>query len=176
MDRAEREELQRNLVRLADGDRSAFAPVFEKAWPLLRRFSVRALRSEADGEDAAQAALLQLFSRASELDRERDAVAFVLGIAAWECRSTRRRAFRRREEQGDALEACADGGDPEAALIAADLEAALLEAVGTLRPGDAEALRSALAGERPEGATFRKRLSRAMERLRVAWKERHGAD
>jgi RNA polymerase sigma-70 factor (ECF subfamily) len=93
---AERAELRRLMERLADGDRGAFRPAFDLLWPRLRAFGLRYAR--ADGEDAAQQALLRVFSRASEYDRERDALAWALGIAAWECRTFRRKRQRRRED------------------------------------------------------------------------------
>lgn len=44
---------------------------------------------------AALAAVLKVFSRASEYDPERDALVWALGIAAWECRTIRRKRERR---------------------------------------------------------------------------------
>src|SRR5439155_540588 len=85
----ERAELRRLMQRLADGDRGAFSPAFALLWPRLRAFAVRYVGA-ADGEDAAQAALLRVFSRAGEYDADRDALAWALGIAAWECRTLRR--------------------------------------------------------------------------------------
>jgi DNA-directed RNA polymerase specialized sigma24 family protein len=93
----ERAELRRLMVRLADGDRAAFRPAFALLWPRLRAFAARCVAA-ADAEDVAQAALLRVFSRASEYDAERDALAWALGIAAWECRTLRRRRQRRRED------------------------------------------------------------------------------
>src|SRR5260370_788744 len=89
------------MWRLAEGDRTAFRPVFALVWPQVRAFAAR-LVGPADGEDAAQAALLKIFSRASEYDRARDALPWVLGIAAWECRTLRRRWERRREQSAPA--------------------------------------------------------------------------
>jgi DNA-directed RNA polymerase specialized sigma24 family protein len=37
----ERAELRRLMERLADGDRSAFAPAFRMLWPRLRAFAGR---------------------------------------------------------------------------------------------------------------------------------------
>ena len=66
MDRSAREALQRGMCALADGDRSAFDPVFAALWPVLRRFAERALLDPSAGEDAAQSALVKVFSRAAE--------------------------------------------------------------------------------------------------------------
>jgi len=158
------------MTRLAEGDREAFVPVFELLWPALRRFAEGLLREPALAEDAAQAVLIKVFSRAVEFDGERDAMAWALGIAAFECRTLRRRAERRREE-GLAAEPTAPGHEEQTLL-----RAALLDVLGTLRPGDAETVAALVRGERPPGATYRKRLERALSRLRAAWRARHGAD
>lgn len=160
------------MERLADGDRSAFRPAFALLWPRLRAFGVR-YAGAADGEDAAQRALLRIFSRAGEYDRRRDALAWALGIAAWECRTLRRRRERRKEHDVLIAERADERPTPEDAAIDADLRAAVTEVLGTLRAGDVETI-SAAAGERPRGATFRKRLQRALARFRIAWRTRHG--
>lgn len=181
MDQAERERLHRAMVRLADGDRSAFDPVFTAIWPILRRFSLRVMRSPVDAEDAAQTALEKVLYRAAEFDRERDALVWVLGIAANECRSLRQKSRRRKEAPGGLEEfapvlALDSDRSPEECLIARDLEAAALDVLGTLRANDVETLKLVLAENRVESASFRKRVERAMRRLREAWKAKHGTD
>lgn len=180
MNQDERERLHRAMVRLADGDRSGFEPVYAAVWPVLRRFATRVMPNEADAEDAAQAALMKVFSRASEFDGERDALTWILAIAVYECKTLRQKTRRRREElDGLApIEAHkeADGPTPEERLIAQNLYAAAVEALGTLHAADAEVLRRVLADERPEGATFRKKVERAMRRLREAWRLKHGPE
>jgi RNA polymerase sigma-70 factor (ECF subfamily) len=181
MDQVERERLHRAMVRLADGDRSAFDPVFTAIWPVLRRFALRVMRSPADAEDAAQTALEKVLYRAAEFDRERDALVWVLGIAANECRTLRQKSRRRKEEPSGLDEfapVLALDGDmsPEERVIARDLEAAALDVLGTLRANDVETLKLVLAENRVESATFRKRVERAMWRLREAWKAKHGTD
>jgi DNA-directed RNA polymerase specialized sigma24 family protein len=169
----DRAELRRLMERLADGDRTAVGPAFALLWPQLRSFAVR-LAGE-DGEDAAQAAILKVFSRASDYDRERDALAWALGIAAWECRTLRKRRERRREESALAP-ALADTStlSPEAAVVERDLREAAEAVLGTLRPIDIETIAAAASGRREQGATFRKRLERALARFRLAWRARHG--
>ncbi|HVT58498.1 MAG TPA: sigma factor [Thermoanaerobaculia bacterium] len=175
MERAEREALQRHLEQLADGDRDAFHPVFLGLWPLLRGFAARCLPRE-EAEDAAQEALLRVFARAAEFDRQRDALSWVLGIAAYEIRSARKRRQRRREQPADDLADRPDRGcSPEENAVAGDLERALGAVLATLRPGDAETLLAYARGERPDlpGPTFRKRVERALARLRGAWRLSH---
>jgi len=175
VDRVQREALQRDLARLADGDRDAFHPVFVCLWPLLRGFAARHLPRE-EAEDTAQEALVKVFARASEFDRRRDALSWTLGVAAWEIRTTRRRRHRRREDPLPAVVELEDaGGDPEEAAMARERRALIDEALEALDPADAATLRAFVA-EDPgaAGPTFRKRVQRALARLRAAWRMSHG--
>ena len=167
-------------VRLADGDRSAFEPLFETLLPLVEALCRRALGDPTEAQDAAQETMLRVFSRASELDRSRDALNWILGIAAYQCKTHRKRRRRRREEpaEGALGERPAPGPGQEEDLMVQSMTAAALEVLGTLRPADEETIRIAFSnGQRPDvpAATFRKRLQRALERLRTAWEARHGA-
>ncbi|HET9157085.1 MAG TPA: sigma-70 family RNA polymerase sigma factor [Myxococcaceae bacterium] len=180
MDAAERERLQQSMVALARGDRSAFRPVFDGLWPLLLRFCRRSLGEAPLAEDAAQGALMKLLFHASEFQPDGDVVAWALGVAAFECRSLRNRRTRRAEAPaGQELAAVAlNHPSPEAAVIDADLGAALREVMHGLRPLDRETLLQALGHASPTASTpaFRKRLQRALERLRQAWRHTHGSD
>jgi RNA polymerase sigma factor (sigma-70 family) len=177
VERQQRAELQRNLSRLADGDRAAFRPVFELVWPRVREIARRLMPHAADADDAAQTALCKLFERASEFDPERDALAWIVGIVSWECLTLRKRAARRREQGGEALAAVVDrAANPEEKAMADELEALAVAMLGQLGPDDRETLRIALFGEGERTAppaTFRKRVERAMGRLRAAWRA-HG--
>lgn len=171
-----RAALQEELTALARGDRAAFDPLFRRLWPLLRGFAQRCLPA-GEAEDAAQEALLRVFSRASEFDPGRDALAWVLGVAAWQVRTHRTKARRRREESVDTLPEPEVGQpSPEAEAIARDLGVALERALQELPPGDAATLLAYARGERPDlpGPTFRKRVERALVRLRRSWRIRHG--
>jgi RNA polymerase sigma-70 factor (ECF subfamily) len=171
-----RAEIQTLLRRLADGERAAIEPAFDVLWPLVRDFSARALRHDADGEDAAQQALAKLFEQAADFDAARDGVAWVLTIASYECKTIRRKRQRRREdglEHAAAPAAIAD--TPETLVIEQDLEDAVRALLDGLREEDAQAIRAAMADARPAAdATFRTRLQRALGRLRVAWRAKHG--
>lgn len=173
-------ELEALLARLASGERSAFQPTFEALWPLLRRFCTRLLDGEADGDDAAQQALLKIFSHARDYDPSRAALPWILTIATNECRTLRKKRTRRREVGGEQMELLTERQpSPEQALIGRDLETALADVFAELRPEDLHTLALAVTydrGERPPipAATFRKRVERAMERLRLAWRAKHG--
>jgi RNA polymerase sigma-70 factor (ECF subfamily) len=177
VERVRRAELQRALTRLADGERAAFRPVFDLAWPRVREVAGRLLSNPADAEDAAQCALLKVFARASDFDRQRDALAWIIAIASYECLTLRRKASRRREAGGDGLMVLADPRESqEQRAMTAQLEEVALAVLGELRPDDRETLRVAIFGEGErtgKAATFRKRLERALGRLRAAWRD-HG--
>lgn len=175
MDAGERAALQRDLTALARGERAAFDPVFERLWPLFRGFAGRSLPT-GEVEDAAQEALLRVFSRASEFDARRDALSWVLGVAAWQVRTIRTRVRRRREEQPETLPERADlAPSPEAAAMTREASEALDRALAELSPSDAATLFAFARGERPDlpGSTFRKRVERALSRLRSRWRMDH---
>jgi RNA polymerase sigma factor (sigma-70 family) len=177
VDQAARAKLHKNLVRLADGDRSAFSPVYDALWPVLRAFVGRQL-PPPESEDVAQEALLKVFARASDFDPEREAVTWALGIAAFEIRTARKRVGRRKEEFIEPPTLEVDAASPEETVVYRDLEAAALEALGTLRPSDIDTLQLVLSGKSPPvpRVTFRKRVERALKRLKVAWRTKHGID
>ena len=177
MDAGGRAELQRELTALARGDRAAFDPVFRRLWPLVRGFAARCL-PEAEADDAAQEALLRVFGRASEFDPSRDALSWVLGVAAWQIRTHRTKTRRRREEAADELAEREDAApSPEAAALERERSETLERALAELRPSDAAMLTAYARGERPDlpGPTFRKRVERALSRLRARWRMDHGS-
>jgi RNA polymerase sigma-70 factor (ECF subfamily) len=179
VERSERAQLQGWMVRLADGDRAAFHPLFAALWPLVRGFTARMLATAADADDAAQETLVKVFRRATDFDRSRDAVTWTLTLAAYECLTLRRRAARRQRQL--AAPAAPDARPTaEELLIARDLELAAAAALGELRAADRDAILAALShgrGERPPvGAAMRKRLQRALVRLRASFGAKHGAD
>jgi len=167
-----RAAIQKELTALARGERAAFDPLFRRLWPLVRGFAARCLAA-TEADDAAQEALLRIFTRASEFDPDRDALSWVLGIAAWQARTHRTRSRRRREDPIATAAERPDGGpSPEQAAITCDLASALDAALSELPPGDAETLIAYARGDRPDlpGATFRKRVERSLNRLRERWR------
>jgi RNA polymerase sigma-70 factor (ECF subfamily) len=165
------------MARLADGDRAVFDAVFRELWPTVRQFTERFLLGAPEHEDAAQATLMRIFERASEYDPRRDAVTWALGIAAYQCRTARRKVYRRREDP-----AITDGvpntlASPEEVALKQDLEEAARTVLHGLGKGDVETLLAMAAGIAPSEvppATFRKRVQRALTRLRAAWSTHYG--
>ena len=174
----ERKLLQERMAELADGNRNAFDDVYALVWPLVRGFVGRHLRP-AEAEDAAQEALIRVFARASAFDSSRDALPWILGIAAWQIRTARQRERRRREDAIGEAELARPDEDPRPDEIAETRERDRFVdgALDLLRPEDAATLRAYMNDERPAvaPATFRKRVQRAVERARSAWRMGHGS-
>jgi DNA-directed RNA polymerase specialized sigma24 family protein len=175
MNAERRADLNVLIRRFADGDRSAFQPLFDGLWPVLVAFTGRALPSTADAEDAAQQTVLKVFSRIVDYDRTRDGLTWVLAMAAFEVMTIRKQSARRREIATVPLDVQDVGLDQEESLMRDQVRTALREAVGELSPGDQEALAPIFGDtEPPAGETARKRRTRAIERLRAVWRKVHG--
>lgn len=167
------------MVRLANGDRRALRPVFDALHPLVLRWCRRMLRNDADAEDATQAALEKLFFQVSDFDAHKDALGWALALATAECRTLVRKRTRRRETDDTPLAALSVDGQAERSVAQEQLRGALGEVLGTMKPQDVRTLLAWIEVEpRPQvlGATFRKRLERAVLRLRGAWRARYGLD
>jgi RNA polymerase sigma-70 factor (ECF subfamily) len=178
MDTTRRKAIHDAMVRLADGDRSAFDALLDELWPVILAFVRRGVGQDADAEDVAQEVFVRICARIADFDRSRDGLSWAFGIASYEVMTWRRRAQRRREARDDdALEAERDGAaSQEELLLATELGRAFEQAVGALTDDDRRALGLA-CGEAPQdvgGATLRKRRQRALDRLRAIWRAIHG--
>jgi RNA polymerase sigma-70 factor, ECF subfamily len=163
------------MTAAADGDRAAVDPLFHALWPITVGYATRFLGNPSLAEDCAQESLVKLFGQLERFDRERDAVTWALTHATWQCR-TERRKHTRRGETNEPVEIAVDERhrleERELVHAALDTLAALPErdrdVIAAILTDDDE-LRRALAP-----ATFRKRLERALGRLRTSWRSRHG--
>ncbi len=168
-------EIDRLMSRLAQGDRSAFDPLFRALHP--RAFRVARARLSADAaDDAAQSALLKVFARASEFEVGRPALPWFYAVVANEIRAVARK--RSASAGDDALLAALPGGeDPERDLADRELGRALDAAIDSL-DRDAAACIASLLGDRPRPdiapAAFRKRVSRVYAQLRLLLGGHHG--
>lgn len=165
------------MVRLSDGDRSAFSVLVDELWPVLRDFAARGLGAEPDAEDVAQEAFLRICSRIADFDPARDAVSWAFGIASYEVLSRRRATKRRREVHGEpALNRVADSTQTQDSLLETrELHAALEAVLGTLSAADRHAFGLEPApADSATGATVRKRRQRALERLKTLWRNLYG--
>ncbi|CAN5906075.1 hypothetical protein BH11MYX3_BH11MYX3_10810 [soil metagenome] len=173
----DRQQLDRWMASAADGDRTAIDPLFHALWPIVLGFTTRFVGNRTLAEDVAQDSLVKLFGQLDRYDRERDALTWALTHATWQCRTARRRIQRRAET------AIEDRGEPiiDGALIAEDRELvrAALATLASLGARDIEILVAGLSDDDVlrcalAPATFRKRLERALVRLRSSWRSRHG--
>jgi RNA polymerase sigma-70 factor (ECF subfamily) len=171
----DRAEIQRWMSAAADGDRAAIDPLFHALWPPLVGFATRFVGDAATAEDCAQDALVGLFGQLARFDRERDALTWAFTHLLWQCRTARRRIQRRAEDPAVA-DVAYDGA---LAAEERDLVRAALEALAALAPRDREVIGAVLTDDDElrrlvSPATFRKRLERALSRLRTSWRSRHG--
>lgn len=175
-----RAELNLKLAQLADGERSAFDYVFETTWPLVHGLAKRTLGPSHDADDVGQQALMKVFARAHEFNKERDALSWILGITSYECMTLRQRVRRRKEDLSDEqqLGEIRDSElNPEDQHIKKDLHRALRDVLTGMSLQDQETILASIDDEVKSsvtGATYRKRLQRALQRLRDEWRSRHG--
>jgi RNA polymerase sigma-70 factor (ECF subfamily) len=171
----DRGHIQGLMRSAADGERSALDPLFAALWPPVVGYAQRFLGDATLAEDIAQEALVKLFGRLHQYDRERDALTWALTFATWECRTARRR-ITRRGESAEAVDRPVDG----ARLVEErELVRAALDTLQSLPARDREVIAASLSDDDElrralAPATFRKRLERALTRLRLSWRSRHG--
>jgi len=172
----DRAQLDRFMAAAADGDRGALDPLFAALWEPVLAYATRFLGGDATlAEDVTQETLVRLFGQLDRYDRERDALTWAFAHATWQCRTARRRVQRRAEVDA-VVERISDG----ATLVEErELARAALDAVNALAPRDVEVIVAAIADDDAlrrmlKPATFRKRLERALGRLRLSWRSRHG--
>jgi RNA polymerase sigma-70 factor (ECF subfamily) len=168
-------DLDALMARLAEGDRSAFTPVFRALWPRIMKVCASMLKNDADAKDAAQQAMEKILSRASSYDSSRPALPWAVAIGAWECKTMLRSRSRRREvREEDAPEGATSGSEND--LIQRELTVAALDAMGQLSEPDKETLLATFWEQDAsvKGPALRKRRERALHRLRDAFRRIYG--
>jgi RNA polymerase sigma-70 factor (ECF subfamily) len=174
----DREQITKAMTLAANGERAAVDLLFGLLWPPVLGYATKFLGDATLAEDVAQDALVKLFGRLHQYDRERDALSWALTFTTWECRTARRRIHRRGEtvETPESIGTSIDG-----ACVAEERElvAAALATLDSLPARDREVLTASLTDDDElkkslAPATFRKRLERALGRLRTSWRSRHG--
>lgn len=164
-------DLDALLARLANGDRTAFDPLYAALRPRAERLAHMKLGDMAS--DAALSALMKVFARASEFEPGRPCLPWFYGIVANEIQAARRRSARLVPRDG--IEIASDD-DPEKEMIRRELLRALELAIEQADESDAIA---AMLGRAPmpaiPAATFRKRVSRAYAKLRLLLGGSHGS-
>lgn len=161
------------LARLADGERQAFDEVHARARPLIERFVRQALSHgpgdwDSDGDEIVQRTLITLFEQCHRYDQRRDAGTWIVTLAAFEVRSSRRDRLRRQARFTGPDETTVDPHtSPEDQAAARELMTAAEVALGELSDIDRATLLDSLSssGDGAKSATIRKRLERATRRL-----------
>ncbi|NVB82380.1 MAG: sigma-70 family RNA polymerase sigma factor [Kofleriaceae bacterium] len=173
----DRAAIQHLMSAAADGDRASVEPLFAALWPIVVGYAAKFLGDASLAEDCAQDALVKLFGQLDRFERDRDALTWALTHATWQCRTARRRRERRGETVLEA--APEEARDERDAAIDRELVHAALDTLETLPARDREILYATLTDDDElrralAPATFRKRLERALGRLRLSWRSRHG--
>lgn len=164
------------LARLADGERGVSAELFRALWPPVRRLAGAMLGNDADADDAAQDAMVTIFARVADYDRRRPGLPWALAVAAWSCRTVRKRRTRRREDGLAAAPVAVTDERPDDEAEQRDLVDAAMAALSSLSEVDRETLVSTYWEEQASasGATLRKRRERALDRLRGLFRRMYG--
>jgi RNA polymerase sigma-70 factor (ECF subfamily) len=160
------------MTAAADGDRKAVEPLFQLLWPVGVEYATKLVGDRAAAEDCVQEALVKLFAQVDRFDRERDATAWAFALVTWQARTVRKQRERRREDDVAVSASYEMGSDPI-------FRGAIDEVLASLPARDRDVIVAAIADEDSlrdtlAPATFRKRLERALSRLRLSWRSRHG--
>lgn len=175
---ARRKAVHDAMVRLRDGDRSAFDTLLAELWPVVLSFAQRGVGAGVDAEDIAQEVFFKICSRIADFDPTRDGLSWAFGIAHYEILSHRRRQRRRRETHDPTAISAEPATAPsqEEALLEREVRLAFDAVVSTLSESDRLALGvdSGMAPDTAWGPTLRKRRQRALDRLRIIWRGLYG--
>jgi RNA polymerase sigma-70 factor (ECF subfamily) len=178
MDAARRKLIHDAMVRLSDGDRTAFDVLLDQLWPVVLSFAQRGVGTGADAEDVAQEVFLRICSRTADFDRSRDGLSWAFGIASHQVLTHRRRLQRRREvhDESSLASQADEAASQEDKIATQEVRAALEQAIGALTDDDRRSLGLLPSPETDAipGATLRKRKQRALARLRDVWRAIHG--
>jgi RNA polymerase sigma factor (sigma-70 family) len=157
------------MARLARGDRSVFEALYTALRPRALRLAQMRLGA-ADAPDVAQAALLNVFARASEFTPGRPCLPWFYAIVANEIQARRRQRARFARGETPEAEVATEDASAEEQLVTREVERAIELAIDALDEDSANAIRAVLGrSAMPAGApaTFRKRVSRAYAKLRL---------
>jgi RNA polymerase sigma-70 factor (ECF subfamily) len=178
MDAARRKTIHEAMVRLSDGDRSAFDVLLDELWPVILTFVQGRVGNTADAGDIAQEVFLRICSRIADFDRSRDGLSWAFGIGSYEILTHRKRVRRRREVHDETMleREADDAASPEMVLEQREVALAFEQAVGALT--EADRLLLGIVRREPDGPAspaLRKRKQRALERLRGIWRRIYDA-
>jgi RNA polymerase sigma-70 factor (ECF subfamily) len=174
MDAVRRKAIHDAMVRLSDGDRSAFDVLLDELWPVILSFAKRGVGGTADAEDIAQEVFSKICSRIADFDRGRDGLSWAFKIGSYEILTHRKRVRRRREVHDEqTLEREPhDAASQDLLLEQREVAVAFETALGGLTEEERVTLGLVppVATSGPASPALRKRKQRALERLRRIWR------
>lgn len=171
------------LVRIAAGDRAAFAELFTRFAPRVKSYLLRLGAPAAIAEDLAQEAMLSVWRRASSYDRAKAKAStwiFVIARNAWIDRLRREKvelAYR------DALSVSEESEDeaPDEAAVRTQTEEQVSAALATLSEEQRQVVRLSFFEDRPHSeiaeklslplGTVKSRLRLALIKLKAHWEQ-----
>lgn len=169
------------LMRVARGDRDAFAALFQSFAPRVKSYLIRLGAPAAGAEDLAQDAMVSVWRRAASYDPKRAAVStwiFVIARNAWIDRLRREKvelAYRT-----SVIDEPVEGDEaPDGAVERAETEARMRVAMEKLSEDQKQVVRLSFFEDRPHSeiaellslplGTVKSRLRLALIKLRGQW-------
>jgi RNA polymerase sigma-70 factor (ECF subfamily) len=179
---SETERWNRLVTRLADGDREAFAALFQHFAPRLKAFLMRQGVAASQAEDLAQDAMVSLWRKAQLFDPAKASAATWLFTIARNLRIDAIRRDKRPElDPADPMLSCQPDRAADDGVILAQDETRLRAALKGLPPDQARVIELSFFDDKPHTriaeelaiplGTVKSRLRLAMARLRDALDE-----
>ncbi len=171
------------LVRIASGDRQAFASVFARYAPRVKSYLLRLGAPGAIAEDLAQDAMLSVWRRAGSYDPVKAKAStwiFVIARNAWIDRLRRERVELAYRETSPVSEESEDEA-PDDAAVRSQTEKQVESALATLSEEQRQVVRLSFFEDRPHSeiaerlslplGTVKSRLRLALIKLKAQWEQ-----
>lgn len=171
------------LVRIAGGDREAFASVFARYAPKVKSYLLRLGAPGAIAEDLAQDALLSVWRRAASYDPVKAKAStwiFVIARNAWIDRLRREKVELAYRETSPVSEE-SDDEAPDDAAVRSQTEERVEAALATLSEEQRQVVRLSFFEDRPHSeiaeklslplGTVKSRLRLALIKLKAQWEQ-----
>lgn len=171
------------IVRIARGDRAAFAAVFGRYAPRVKSYLLRLGARGALAEDLAQDAMLAVWRRAASFDPGRARAStwiFVIARNAWIDRLRREKVELAYRDVSPVSEECDDEA-PDDAVVRTQTEEKVSAALTTLSEEQRQVVQLSFFEDRPHSeiaealslplGTVKSRLRLALIKLRAQWEK-----
>lgn len=153
------------MTRVAEGDRQAFAQLFDKHSKPVFRFCYRFTGDAGRAEELAQDTFVRLFRSANRYEKRARFQTFLFHIATNLCLNAKRAASSRVDTGVQEVPHTPDATTPEDSLSARDTEAAVRRALASMNDRE----RAAFTMARFEGLPYRD-IAEALEASEAAVK------